>query len=252
MIRRRAATGLLLLCALVFCAAGASSASAAGITVFECEKGAAGESKYSDAHCDLTDASGEYGHVPTKSSNFDSKQVSKNFKLNTTLLTLATEITCTEQTSTGSIENLTGPPMKAKGTETLTFSSCTVNKPAKCVVKTPIIAKAALKSVLLNEGKGEYGLEYEPESAGGSFTELTFENKGAEKCGIANGGKAFPVKGSLIATGSAANMLGGVHRFNAAEAAMQKLTIGGEPATVAGETTFTEAVTKNALTLTIV
>ncbi len=246
---RRAIIGLLLLCALVFCAVGASGASAKGITGFECVKGGEGP-KFKDADCDITNAGGEWGHKEFTVIFVDTKKISEKYKLNTTLLTLATEVNCTEQTTEGSVENKAGPPMKAEGTATITFNSCTVNKPAKCVVKQPIIAKTAVKTVFVNEAKEEYGLEYSP--TGASFTELTFENKGAEKCGIANGGKAFPVKGSLIGTGSGPTMAGGIQRFKAAEASMQKLTVGGEPATLEGETTLTNVATGNAISFTIV
>ncbi len=248
MIGRRAVIGLSLLCALVFCAVGASSASAKGMTAFECVKGGGGIFKYSEADCDVTNDAGEYGHVEiTKTIEIDSKLVSANYKLNTTLLTLATEITCTVQTSTGGLTNEVGPPMKAKGTAEISFSGCTVNKPAKCIVKEPIVAKTVVKSVIFNEAKEEHGLEY---SANGTkFTEITFENKGAEKCALAVG-KPFPVEGTIIGTGSAVNMTGGIQRFKKTEASMQKLTVGGEPATLEGETTVTNKVTNNALALT--
>ncbi len=241
MIRRRAVIGLLLLCALVFCAFGASSASAAkGTTAFECVKGVGGEFKYSDADCDQTNASGEFGHVAIpekKVMEGVGKLVSANYKLNTTLLTLAVEVTCTSVvTGISSFENLPGPPMRAVGALETSYSTCTVNKPAKCVVKTPITVNAKGSTLVISEAPEAMGVLLEP--AEGNFTELIFQNKSeGEKCGIANGGKPYPVKGSIISTGMSANMTGAIQRFKAAEASMQKLTIGGEPATLEGETT---------------
>src|SRR5689334_16146452 len=64
---RRSAVGLSLICALVFCALSAQSASAAegkNTTAFECVKGG-GAKDFSDAHCDnnVGAGKGEYGHV---------------------------------------------------------------------------------------------------------------------------------------------------------------------------------------------
>ncbi len=253
MIGRRAVTGLSLLCALVFCAIGASSASAAkGMTAFECVEKGGGAFKYSDADCDVTNAEGKFGHVEiTKEAEFDTKLVSANYKLNTTLLTLVVEVNCTEQTSIGKLKNVAGPPMKGEGTGEITFNGCTVSKPAKCLIKQPIVFKAAVKSVIINEAKEEHGLEYAPAEAGGNFGEITFQNKSeAEKCAIANGGKAYPIKGTAIGTGSATNMTGAIQRFKKTEAPMQKLTVGGEPFTLEGETTVTNKATGNAIALT--
>ncbi len=115
----------------------------------------------------------------------------------------------------------------------------------------PIITSAKVNSVVVNEAKEEEGLEYSPAVAGGNFTELTFQNKSeTEKCAIANGGKPFPVKGAVIGTGSGPTMAGGIQGFKAAEASMQKLTVGGQPATLEGETAVTNVANSNALTLT--
>ncbi len=244
MIGRKAVTGLLLLCALVFCAVGASSASAAkGTTAFECVEGGEGP-KYSDADCETTSETGKFSHKEIKPgvvTEISSKLIS-NYKLNTTLLTLATEVTCTEQSTKGTLENLAAP-MRVTGSAEITFNGCTVNKPAKCVVKQPIIAKTMVNSKIINEPPvgEEMGLEYEPSVAGGNFTELTFKNKSeTEKCGIANGEKPFPVKGSIIGTGSTSNMTGSIQRFNKGEASMQKLSVGTEAAaaTLEGQTTI--------------
>ncbi len=250
MIGRRAVIGLSLLCALVFCAFGASSASAAkGMTVFECVEEAEGN-KFTDADCDITGA-GKFGHKEiTKTVEIDTKQVSGTFTIGFNFLTILTDISCTTMTTTGSIENVAGPPMSVKGIVHITLSGCTVTKPAKCVVKQPIVINAAVKSVIINEAKEEHGLEYSPEVAGGNFTELTFENKGAEKCAITNGGKPVPVKGTAIGTGSTVSMTGGIQRFKSSEASMQKLTVAGEPATIEGEVTVTNKATNNALGLT--
>jgi hypothetical protein len=64
MTGRRITAGLSVLCALVFCAFSASSASAAGTTAFECVKDG-GALDYSDAACAtfVGAGNGEYGHV---------------------------------------------------------------------------------------------------------------------------------------------------------------------------------------------
>ncbi len=259
---RRAVTGLLLLCALVFCAIGASSASAVGMTAYECVKGVSGGLgfKYTDADCETTNSSGEFGHKEILSGaankiNIDTKLVSANYKLNTTVLGLPTEITCTEQTTTGTVENEAGAPMKAKGTATITFKGCVVNKPAKCVVQSPgqpigtIVVTLQAKSKIVNASPEEHGVEYEP-PAGGNFTELLFTNKMAEPCKITNGGVPFPVTGTIIGTGSVASMTGAIQHFVKTETAMQKLKVGPEPATLGGETTVTNSANNNALSLT--
>ncbi len=257
MIGRKTVTGLLLLCALVFCAVGASSASAKGMTAYECVSGGSGGLgiKWSDADCETTNFfSGSFGHKEiTTEINIDSKLVSANYKLNTTLLTLATEITCTGQTTEGKIKNVAGPPMKAEGTAYITFSGCVVNKPLKCVVHTPgqfsktITVDAVIKSVIRKEApEEEHGLEYS--GNGGPLTSLVFGNNGLEKCALNE--KTFWVEGTIIGTGAFANMTGGIQHFKKTQFWVQNLTVGGEPATLEGETTITNAATNNALTLT--
>jgi hypothetical protein len=60
---RKAIVGLSLLCALVFCAFGAATASAAGgSTAFTCVKGAA-SADFEDEHCDKGKVGGGFGHV---------------------------------------------------------------------------------------------------------------------------------------------------------------------------------------------
>jgi hypothetical protein len=89
----------------------------------------------------------------------------------------------------------------------LSYSGCTVLKPAKCTVKEPIVVAEGTTTTVVNikgkeeEEKGtagtEMGVEVKPNGA--IFTSVVFQ--GAE-CAVTNGGKAFPVEGTAIGTGS--------------------------------------------------
>lgn len=213
MIGRRATAGLSLLCALAFCAVAVQSASAevgtkaVNTTAVTCVEGK-GESDFKDPHCDekVEPGTGKFGHVGVTAG--ETKSINA---VNTSTISLKgmiggvlTELTCLKMATTTEksfVHNIeTEKKHTLTGNGTALFTECEVKKPAGCRVKEPITAAADFEGVEgLGAGKNEMGVEFKG-AGGGAIAELVFENKGAEKCGIANGGKAYVAKGSAIGT----------------------------------------------------
>jgi hypothetical protein len=213
MIGRKATVGLALLCALLFSAFAAQIASAVkGTTAFTCDSGAATKD-FADEHCDrhVGPPEGAFGHTEIKegtkteveTTNGKTKNETKESApvvLKGTAGGAATEIVCTTVKGTGILTNVGGGVMQVEGEKLeAKYSSCTVQKPAKCVVKEPIELKnlTAISRISLGASKNEMGGEYKPE-AGKPFTEISYE--GAE-CGLK--GTKLAIEGTAIATGSA-------------------------------------------------
>lgn len=262
MIGRRAIAGLALLCALVFSAFASQSAFAEipETTAFECSPSAVTKD-FSDAHCDSTAAPpSNFGHKPLVGAT-EFSTTNEKTKTSTTASTSATltgevaltktEITCTKVTGTGSLTNEepAAGQMRAKGTATTEFSGCTVAKPAKCIVKEPIVATSKAVTVTnLGAGKNEMGLELSP-AAGTIFATIEYLNKGAEACGLNK--QKFNVEGTAIATsplgsGEATKESGATAIFGPDN----KLTLGGKAANFTATVTNTVKSTGNGLTLT--
>jgi hypothetical protein len=248
---RRAVIGLSLLCALAFNAFAAPSAQA-GTTVFTCVKDG-GAKDFTEPHCAKNghDNGNKYGHVGFAGTT---KWVSTNKKtantttehttdiLKGTLAGAAAEISCTKADGSGSLTNETvGGKMAVSKFWVIIWSECTVNKPTKgCVVKQPITAEANATTV---EEGATMGLRVSGAKAGGVFAEIFFENKGAEKCALLNGGKPFPVTGSTVATDK-----GATWEFPAAHS---KLVLGGNAASyTALHTVTSESGTPLSMTTT--
>ena len=230
MIGRKAVIGLSLLCALVFTAFAAPSAQA-GTTAFTCVKDG-GAKDFKEAHCAKNGENDGnlYGHVgfagTTKWVSTNKKTANKTVDhtpaiLKGTLAGASSEISCTKVDGHGSFTNEeVGGKMKVSGTAVGTYTECTVLKPTKgCVVKQPIEATANVSTV---EEGATMGLRFTGSKAGETFTEIFYENKGAEKCVLLNGGKPFPVTGSTVATDK-----GATAEFTAAHS---KLLLGGNAA----------------------
>lgn len=238
MIGRRATVGLSLLCALMFCALAAQSATAQKVgiekvvkavntTAFTCVKG--GGEDFADAHCDEK-VGGKFGHAKIDPGSKTDIEVSNAETANKTteaasatlkgvLAGVTVEVTCKTASpgkETSYIENVNHEAAKqhtVKGTISVAFSGCEVKKPAKCVVKEPIETLAEFQGVegLKLQTPGEppvvhentMGVEFKGDpNEEAAFAKLTLENKGAEKCALA--GKVLEVFGTAIATGTPA------------------------------------------------
>jgi hypothetical protein len=224
MIKRRATAGLSLLCALMFCAFAAQSASAQvgtpskNTTAVTCVSGG-GNLDFSDAHCDnkVTAGTGQYGHVAISNGTKTEIEVTNKETANSTidhtpafLNTIsggvAAEIECTTVTSANSyIENSeSGSEHKVKGTVEVKFSNCKGIKPAACKeIKEPIVTIAEFRGVEGLKAEGglteTMGVEFF-EEPGKNFTEITFGKEAT--CAFKE--KTFPVTGTAIATGTPA------------------------------------------------
>lgn len=209
MIRRRPVAGLLLLCALLFSAFAAQSASATpGTTAFTCSSGAAIKD-FSDAHCDSGTSEGSFGHIEVgpeqeveiEITNAKTKNETKESTpaiLKGTVFGVPGEITCTTVAGTGKSENVViGEVEQNEGTNlAIKYTACTVNKPTNCKVKEPIeVTGSSITVENLGASKTEMGVEFKPKEK--TLSEITFEGA---SCVIK--GQTFKVEGSLVATGS--------------------------------------------------
>jgi triacylglycerol lipase len=211
MTGRRAVVGLSLLCALLFSALVAQSASATkGTTAFTCSSGAAAKG-FSDAHCDKGTSEGSYGHIgiePDQEVEIEiTNAKTKNGTTETTpavlksvIFKVSIEISCSTVSGSGKATNkVIGETMQNEGTGIgIKYSGCTVLKPTKgCQVKESLeITGSSLTVETLGAGKNEMGVEFKPK-AGKPFAEIIFEGS---ECALK--GKAVPLTGTAIATGS--------------------------------------------------
>jgi len=247
----RTAVGLSLLCALVFCALAAQSASAAegtNTTAYECVEGG-GAKDFSDAHCDnqVTAGTGKFGHkVLPLSETINISVTNEKTKNNTTESTpviqkgtvfgLASEIECKSLTGEGTLKNEepSAGVHRVKGTILAKFNTCTVKKPAiGCKVKQPIEVSSNVEGVEgLGAGKNEMGLEFKP--TGEHFAQLKLES-----CFAAG---TYNVDGTAIATGTptpTSKFTGATSIFTEAMT-KETLKLGGNPASVSSSSTVTK------------
>jgi hypothetical protein len=269
MTGRRAAVGLSLLSALVFCVVAASSASAAGTTAFTCVL-TGGNLDFSDAHCDnkVANGTGKYGHVGVDeklgTSVITTNEKTKEETASPTPIFLlgivdsfGVTIECTKLSGSAVYTNITdgSKVMQNEGTKiNIKISGCTTKKPEKnCVVKEPIEVNATSMTVEnLGSKKDEMGIEFKP--SGEHFAVLEFE-KGAE-CKV-SGDNAF-LDGTAIATGkrgSASTVTStGVTMIFTAAMTKDTLKLGGSAAELDSTITMRReavgGVEQNPLTLT--
>ena len=139
------------------------------------------------------------------------------FTFKTTILGLTLKIECTTKSDKGTIENPTGGGA-GKGTDTTTFTGCSVPEPTGqgCRVKEPIVAEAATELVEFGAGKVAAD-EFKPKNA--NFTEVTFE-----RCSTTELNKTYPIKGTDV--GIVLNSTSELEFTNESSS----LTFGGEPA----------------------
>jgi hypothetical protein len=211
MIRLRTAVGFSLLCACVFCAFAAPSASAKGTTAFTCVKGG-GALDFTDAHCDneVTPGSGSFGHVSlgtepkvievTNAGTKSATTESTPLVLNATITGAPIEISCAKVNGSATITNKEiGGVMQNEGREiSMNISECVFLKPAQCSLKAGELKLATkVTSLTVENIKGtEMGVKFEPEKFAGVLFEAEIE--GAE-CPFK--GKVAQVVGSTTATG---------------------------------------------------
>jgi len=259
MIRRRAVAGVSLLCALAFCAFAAQSASAQigtkakNTTAFTCVNLGPKEGDFKDAHCDEKVASktGEFAHelislntttelTVTNNETANKTEAAASITFRTTVAGVLSEITCKKATTEGAtnpsvIHNVESEAKThtVTGTLEMLISECEVKKPAKCVVKEPIVLKALFEGVEeLGPGKDTHGIEFkaDPVSEKAPLTSIVMANKGAEKCPL--NGIAVEIFGTMIATGTpnAKEKHSGATTVFEPGNEMQTLTAGGKPA----------------------
>ncbi len=214
MIVRRAAVGLSLLCALVFCAVAASSASAVvkGTTAFTCAPVTPGTGHFTDAHCD-TEGTGSFEHVAIGEGVEKIYEITNSGTKNSTteatpfvfkgVIGIPLEISCNTLTGSATMTNrIEGGKMENVGTNVFAkLTNCTVLKPVgKCVVKE-IATVAGVTTTSRTE------ITYETDT--GAIVKNTMDlelkaNAGAELFSITLEGSECPFKGgSIIIKGSA-------------------------------------------------
>jgi hypothetical protein len=237
----RAIAGLALLCALLFSAVMASSASAVtGTTAFTCAPQKAGVG-FSDAHCTKASGSGTFGHVAI-AENLATTIHGTNEKTSTNTLEHTpfvlksnqpligeTEITCTKVFAHGTQTNKVNATTKEhfihgeKGE--IHYTECAFAKPSFCkVVKGEITVKSVTAT---SEGQGK-NILFKPE-AGTTFVTINTEN--------CLGVTKLNVEGSVKAQENGATL-----EFNHAKITEDKsLTLNGQAAGLQGKITVSQA-----------
>ena len=266
MIGRRTVIGLSLLSALLFSAFAVQSASAAisaNTTMFTCvDTGEAKTGDFTDAHCDTEGEKGksQYAHVSISNGSTTKLQATNKTTGVETVATVlkskvglvSTEITC--NTVESNTENSLAHNEELNGKHTITglaelkFTNCSVQKPAKCDVVEPIVAKVEMNGVdKLGAGETEMGLEIKGIGAEETFTEMTFTEA---ECTLK--GTTVKLKGSAIGTGKVAQgkKHAGATMVFSPENGMQKLKFGTSEATVTSTVTVTNATSKTPISPT--
>jgi hypothetical protein len=245
MTGRRALVGLSLLCALVFSAFAASSASAAtsGLTAVTCKEG--GTKDFSRAHCAKADAvtpgTGKYGHfkiaekveTAITGSNEGTEEETKKAKsaiLHGISGGVILEITCANVSSTGTQENLlVGEEHRITGKNIVikygtAVTPCVVKKPVEkgCVVAGGIITTNKLHATSVGAGDG---LKFTAEPAEGGEGGNPFVTITLEKCTVAGLNKAYAVTGSVLAEADGATL-----KVNLERGEKSTLEFGGQKA----------------------
>jgi hypothetical protein len=273
MIGHRAIAGVSLLCGLVFCVFGVSSAAAEGTEAFACQKVGLSKGAFHDAHCDTEEAGGTYKHEPlpenpaavviTNAETESETTKAAHATLKGVLGGIASEITCNAVTGTGTVENKAGTPKTVNGTGTAEYTQCTMPKPVtgegkeRCKIKEPIKFEATSTT---KEKGAEMGVLFSPKE-GKTFVSLSFENGPGGGCPVA--GKSAPVTGTVEGTpGGTSEGHGATLVFTTAmtkgtkcETAEQKgLCLGGQAAefssTITTATTVTDQAEEAAVVLT--
>jgi hypothetical protein len=267
MIGCRAVVGLTLLSALLLCAFAAQSASAnsksTNTTMFTCVENGKGD--FTDAHCDtkgpnagkekfahVAVANGsttkiEATNVPTPGQEAVPAILKGKIGLTETQITCTTVKNNTEQSEAHNEE--LNMKHTITGVAQPEYTNCSVQKPAKCDVKEPIVVKASVEGgETFGASEKEMGLQFKGSGAEETFTEITYTEP---ECALKE--KTFKVKGAAVGTGkvAAGNKHSGATLVFSPEDKMQAtLKLGAEAATFTSTVTVTNAVSKTPLSLT--
>jgi hypothetical protein len=197
MSRRKSIIGALAACALALAAFGAASASAANVSVYECQNVGAGKGAFSDSMCATGSPGGEFGTVKVTGTISPTATAVGNSTLTAKIGGVNFIIQCTAMMSNaGTATNGSGTATGA-GIE-LDYTGCTVlnPEPTKCVIKNGTIATFPLSSSADMPNANESNVTFKPENAENIFTNITLEG-----CGT----KAF--NGTKSVTGSAVGVV---------------------------------------------
>jgi hypothetical protein len=244
MMGRRAVTGLALLCALLFSAFAAQSASAIkGTTAFTCapaEKNGA----FKDAHCKEAGLSSPgFNHVAIEQGKTTiihaTNEKTKNKTTESTPSVLkgkafgvAITITCSKVFGHGSLVNIldaSGEHYVHVGNEaTVLYTKCVVTGPTGCKIPGEKIEVTKLTATTKEKGDN---VTFVPEK-GTEFVNFKFEG-----CKVAELNTEYKVLGSVLAQSDGATL-----NFNHnAITATKELTFGGQPAGLEGSITVSQA-----------
>jgi hypothetical protein len=113
----------------------------------------------------------------------------------------------------------------------ISYTGCTVNKPAKCIVKEPIVAN--FNGQLEEPATDKFVDRYTGSSAGEKFVEIEFKNKSTEKCSIENGTKASVTGSQTCEFDSQIEDMEPTQEVICKESG-SNLKFGGEPSTYSG------------------
>lgn len=270
MTGRRAAVGLVLLCAFAFSAIAAQSASAEpakNTTAFTCVENG-GQKDFEDAHCDkkVIAGQGKFGHVPiplnqtTEITVTNAKTKNKTIESSPTIFKftfagMATEVSCKTVHGFGTMHNV--EPIfaehKVTGTLTIKATECKVLKPEKCFVKEPIEFKTEFEGVEgLGPEKNTHGIEFRPHVEGG-VPLITIAFEGPE-CPLKE--KTVAIKGTMVATGAPnpKEQHSGATLIFTNEMTKETLKVGEKPAEHSGALTLrmapVEGVEQNPISFT--
>jgi hypothetical protein len=234
MIGRRSVIGIVMALALAFAAF--ASASASGAQRAEaCVSG--GGTAFTDAHCKVSGA-GTFGlknitnGVETAITGTNAKTASETSAASAAVLAgnlagVATELTCTTVSGSGS---LTNAEASVSGTGKITYSGCTVVKPAgkECKVNKGTVNTEELAATTV--GQAENKLKFE--QIGTKFANVIIEG-----CTVGSLNNTFPVTGSLVADTSGAT----TSSTEAGITAQGTLKFGGNKAGLEGAITISNS-----------
>ncbi|HVQ57406.1 MAG TPA: hypothetical protein VMS60_00725 [Solirubrobacterales bacterium] len=212
---RRAVVGLCMLCALLVSAFAAQSASAIkGTTAVTCKSGEGdtGGATFNEAHCKPSSPSGSFGHYKINentTTELTGDNAGAPTKLKATLGGVATTLTSSKLTGTGSMENRVEPNGEhyVHGEGHITYEEVLINPFSKCFVYEDTEPGIGTQNVIKTQeltatttGQGD-GLKFQP-TVGTVFARFWILDK--NKKTSAEGGECtisgtYSVSGSLIA-----------------------------------------------------
>jgi hypothetical protein len=179
MSRRKSIIGALAACALALAAFGAANASAAAVSVYECQNVGAGNGSFSDSMCANASPGGEFGTVKVSGTVAATATATGTSTLSASIGGIKFEIQCTAMMSTGG--TTTNSSGTATGAETvLDYTGCTVAnpEPTKCKVAGGTIATFPLSSSA-DMNATDSTVTFKPEGAN-PFTNITLEGCGTK------------------------------------------------------------------------